>query len=747
MRGVSLQAGARFILCLLVALLALGSQPGLAIPDPTTGPPRKPALPVQVQFTEITPTLMQGDNPLADDLLTVSATLKNTGDREITSVWVRLQRDRRIDSRAGLLAVDQKQPAYSSVVGKDTPLNITLSPGETETVQVSVPRGELAIYDSGAYPILLNVQGQMGGQEGRVGQAAFTLPRMATPTAPLSVAWVLPLIDRPHTTATPGLFRDDALADQIADGGRLDLILKAAEEFGGAAKLTLFIDPALVDEIVTMSGGYQVERKNGAPKDGVGKAAAADFLDRLKSVAETTPIAITPYADVDVVALNRAGLGSIVTEARALGEDVVAETLNIAPITDIAWPADGIITDAALNALHSDGVSTVVLGGASFGQEDYLASADEITEDAATVLPEVTAIAADPALGRLLTDGSQYAAGPVAAVERIAAELSVIAQQAPERPRNVVLVPPRTWHPSAALLERVLSMTTTSPWLTPVSLTDVSVQPPVDRGALEYPASLSTRELPVAALGELLTSYTQINELAPAFGDEEQQNIVLGAAKKSIYTASSSAWRGDSKAVLSGAQEASDALEAIRGQIRLVTPNNGSYTLAASDAPLVFTVENNLSVPVHFRIGLDPRRSAGLSPTDIGVQTIPARSRATVKLPTTVKRSGTFSVVAQISTPDGKPLGKDVQIKVSSSAYGTVALVVTGAALALLLALIARRWWKRRLFQQAEARERAEQERAEQNDVVNDGQTVGSHPTRADTDPERNPPHTEEEPR
>ncbi|WP_153504394.1 DUF6049 family protein [Cumulibacter manganitolerans] len=685
------------LIALFAALLAVGAQPGFA--DPTSGPPRKEPLPVKVTITTIAPTVSKGDEPVQ-----VTAEVTNNGDRAITDMWARLQRDKRVVDRAGLLALDKRQPAYASAIGPNTDLGITLEPGQTRTIQLSAARSALGITDAGSYPIMLNLQGAIGGTEGRVGQAAFTLPRSpVAPAARLQVGWVLPLIDRPHRSRSATVFTDDDLRPLIETGGRLENILAAAETYGAAAQVTLVVDPELVDELSAMAAGYQVKGKGG-PTTGPGKAVAAAFLERLTKLAETTPIVSTAYADIDVVATVRAGLGGLLKQARQRGAEVVKQVLGVPPVTTVAWPADGIVTETALGVLRDDQVSDVLLGGASFGQEDYLASEDDVTESAATALPGIRATVADPALTRILGQGSQYAGGPAAATEQLAAELMAILAQAPNRARTVLLLPPRQWQVSADLADRLMTLTTTAPWLQPVPLDDVVSGQPQDRGPLQYPSTMSTQELPASALAQLQGPITQVGELGTAFDPGADRQEVLGPIEEIIFRGASSAWRGDGKQVTAGALDAGAALDDVRDQIRIVTPNNGSYTLSSSDAPLVLTVENNLAVPVHFRIGLDPRQSSGLSPADIGVQSIPARSRATIKLPTKVERSGTFSVVAQISTPEGKPLGKDVMVKVSSSAYGTVALLVTGVAFTLLLALIARRWWRRRQFQ---AQERA----------------------------------------
>lgn len=713
-------------------MLAL-ALPGAAGADPTAGPPRINPLPVQVEFTEITPAISTGDEPIQ-----ITAELTNTGSDEITDPWIRLQRDQRVSNRAAMNMLDDEQPSYTSSFSAEVNLDITLEPGATETVELTVTRRALALYDAGVYPIMLNVQGSINGMEGRVGQAAFAIPRAIGDELPaIGVSWVLPLIERPHRIGDTNTFTDDTLGIRIAEDGRLERLLSAAEQYAEATQLTLVVDPELVDALVAMSAGYQV-RTGGATAQGAHADAAADFLERLSALAADTPIIATPYADVDVVALVRSGFGGIVTDARSYGEQVVADALDVEPITTVAWPADGIITEAALTTLTEDGVQTVLLAGSSFGQPEYLESGDGVTENSATHLPQARAVVADPSLSRLLGDADGFSAGPVAAVQRFTAELALIANQAPQRERNVLLLPPRDWDPSAELLDQLLERTSTATWINPVDLAAATLDDPQNRGVLQYPIELSTRELPATQLSLLTPPLTQIAELSTAF-DPVDADQALGPIERTLYRATSSAWRGsDDDHIARGVTSAETTLTGLRGQIRIVTPAGGTYTLASSEAPLVFTVENNLPWAVHYRIGIDATRSAGLTAQDIGVQTIPGGTRATVQLPTLVERSGSFTVVAQISTPEGKRLGNDVQINVSSSAYGTAALWVTGVAFTLLLALIARRWWRRRLFWADERRRRdaadehQRRERAEQ--AARDAAEAGhdSEPTEPD---------------
>ncbi|HEY9472665.1 MAG TPA: hypothetical protein VIS06_02310, partial [Mycobacteriales bacterium] len=98
--------------------------------------------------------------------------------------------------------------------------------------------------------------------------------------------------------------------------------------------------------------------------------------------------------------------------------------------------------------------------------------------------------------------------------------------------------------------------------------------------------------------------------------------------------------------------------------------------------------------PVRFRVQISGRGTPGFRVDDIGEQVIQAHTRRTIQIPARVERSGLFVVDALVTTPSGQPLGvngEPVQLKVRSTAYGLIGLVITGVALALLLLLIIRR--------------------------------------------------------
>ena len=148
--------------------------------------------------------------------------------------------------------------------------------------------------------------------------------------------------------------------------------------------------------------------------------------------------------------------------------------------------------------------------------------------------------------------------------------------------------------------------------------------------------------------------------------------------------------RARADALLSG-------LTAITNSVALVVPSKGTYSLTSSDAPLIVTVRNDLDRQVRVRLTLSGVGSsaAGFSADDVGVQEIPPGTARTIQVPAHFERSGRFRVQISLDTPDGGRIGEPLVITVNSSAYGSVALIITFAAfgvlvLALLIRLIRR---------------------------------------------------------
>jgi hypothetical protein len=105
----------------------------------------------------------------------------------------------------------------------------------------------------------------------------------------------------------------------------------------------------------------------------------------------------------------------------------------------------------------------------------------------------------------------------------------------------------------------------------------------------------------------------------------------------------------------------------------------------------VLTVRNDLPIAVQVRLQVSARGTRGLSIDDIGLKTLAPGERTVLQVPTKVHQSGGFAVSAQLTAPDGAPLGNRVQLQVKSTAYGSISLLITFGAAGLLGLLFLRR--------------------------------------------------------
>jgi hypothetical protein len=107
---------------------------------------------------------------------------------------------------------------------------------------------------------------------------------------------------------------------------------------------------------------------------------------------------------------------------------------------------------------------------------------------------------------------------------------------------------------------------------------------------------------------------------------------------------------------------------------------------------VVVTAANQLSRPVTVRVSVAAENGVvGFRAPESELQTIPARSIATIRIPTHVDRLGKFRVVATISTPDGRQLGQPVHLNLRATAIGTVTKTITIVAVSVLLLALLRR--------------------------------------------------------
>ena len=674
----------------------------------TTGTPA-----VTVTVTALNPREIR-----ADSTITLTAVVKNTGSTATGQLEVLFERGRLMTTRSDLALADTYFPSTTNAVAhKDMPpaLASGLPAGGSASVTYQTTATELYLANLGVYPAAFVVSDVNAG-EAEVGRADTFLPYFPAQVqvAPTRVALLWPLLDRPHRL-TSGLasaappttapsspphsgavsthpqtrFFDDQLGVSVAPGGRLDRLLAVADQVANRVRLTLLIDPETIESLVLMRDGYVIDDGHGHTVAGTHGADATNWLHRLGAVSQRHLLVSTAYGDPDLVALQRAGLSDLI-HPRAADLAAINQAIGDVPSTSVAWPPDGQLDNATLDTVESDGASAIVLDASALaggtGQE-------AVTPSAVSPLPalgaQAVALVTDSTLQGIVSNATAnrgYAGGVRLAEQRYLAELAMITAERPSTARTIVVTPPRRWSPSLTLAHDLAADLGGLSWLSSLSVDDAASVPPVDRSTLLYSPAARNAELPANLTGTIRSTEDLVTDLRSAFSNADA-NEQLSGYSEALRRAGTSAWRSVPRSGQSYANQLKRQIVGLRNKVRIVTPSNGVYTLASANSPLSLTLHNSLPVPVRIKVKFEIQ-TAGVTVADLNDQVIPSAARSTLRVPAEVQRTGKFAIRAEVTTPAGGLLGNPVTLTVRSTAYGALALYITGLALAVLVGAV-----------------------------------------------------------
>jgi hypothetical protein len=734
---------------LLLLLTLLGAVCGV-VPAAATPSTAQAAL-AGPRFVELTVgTVSPGVVTAATTALIVTGSLRNTGDRSVSDLEVRLQRAPAVTTAAGLTAALRAVPETFSATGPFHRVADRLEPGSSVDFALELPTtggpgSSLALAGPGVYPVLVNVNGTPDfGNPARLDAAHLLLPVQgvpgstppsttppsttppSTPVAPPGVTLLWPLADTPRLLpVTPGsapLLSDDDLATSLAEGGRLDGLLRAATTATSAtadptgqlgASLCLAVDPDLLAtaEAMTTPGGYQVRTSTGTTA-GTGTDAAARWLNRLRTAAADTCVTALPWARADLNASARAGLATQERLAVTGGAAQVARVTGADSLPTLTWPVDGVLTDTAAADLQAMGQTSVLLSAAAVSaaggaQLDPTTRTARVPAGAGTLgaalldPPTATALAAtgsNPVTGGADTSTTDRASALQDALGALSWPSLVGLGgdgTAAGAPTSVVVAPPQLWTADATEATAVIGavgglLTAGLATARPLESLVAGTQTATTTAALAYPVGAAAAELTATTTDAVAGTAGAVADLAEATTTDVQAQVDPITLTDPLQL--------DLVRSLSRAPDAppasgvADVLSNLKAQVQLQAPG-GPYTLASETSPLLLVVRNGLPVTVDVRIAVTG--PPGLTVTDTGVQQLPANSSRQLMLPTSVGRTGQFAVDVTLTTSGGQSLGPATRVLVLSTAYGTATAAVTGAAALLLLVLVGRRLWHR----------------------------------------------------
>jgi hypothetical protein len=702
---------------LALAPLAVGLAPQSALADDAS------TLPIQVSLATLRPVA-----PQPDDTLVLTGTLHNVSDEPVSSLALQLELSPdRVGSRSefdafaadpagdldGLLPIFGTTPTAAA--------QSTLGPGATEPFRLSLvldenERNELLLSDSWQVRELgISVTGAAALGTGAVGQLRTFLPWAPRNTVgngvPTRVAWVWPLVDQPHRAAS-GVWFNDTLAPQIGPAGRLGGLLAAgnvAEDQSPLGHnpsttnvpLPWAIDPMLVSDVSAMTSGYRVQTPTGL-KPGTGTETAKQWLPALqtattRSDAEVIPL---PYADPDLVAGVRGGFATAMGVASTTGQALLQRTLGNPTLLTYGWPYDGVTNQRTVNAMLSYGDSALVLSDTAL---PVSGGAPAETPSAHVLMStsdgDVSALLSDSGLDADVNGGVGNPHGSRLSLQQFLSETLMIQNEGPSPPaRDFVITPARRWAPSPSYAAALLADTGKVPWIQPVSLSSVERSPvstAVQRDPLSYPASARRAELSLPYLARVGGVRDSIADFSSILQDGSDQIPSYTVATEQTL---SSAWRGQPLMANHQLIVLSNAVQSQMRQVRIATNRNSYVTLTSHGGNVPVTISNNLSTPVRVTVQVAPNQRLTFSQNGrVPDVVVPAHQLTEVHVHADAKTSGVFPVKVQLLTPTNARYGPEVPLFVRSTAYGTITLVITGAAAAALMIAVVIRLSRRAL--------------------------------------------------
>ncbi|MEQ3551373.1 DUF6049 family protein [Pseudonocardia nematodicida] len=671
--------------------------------------------PVALAVDAMSPRVVTADGPAQ---LVVTGSVTNTGPDPVEQLAVRVQRGAAVVDEAGLRGALAGEDPVDGATPRFTDLG-PLAPGESRPFRYAVeltgaPGETLALPGPGTYPLLVNVNGTIGGTPSRIASRPTVLPVSALPgsvpppSPPATpVSMLLPITDAPRRIPpVPGqtpVLTDDDLATSFAPGGRLRELVDAYATGAPAGSpvrgaVCLAVDPELVATADAMSGGYEVVTSaDGTTVPGRGAEAAGAWLTELRTAARGACVVALAPSDADLVALVRGGGSDVARTALEQGRAALAGIggLDTPVLDDTVWPVDGVLDDATRDALG--GGSRLVL---SADGVDGTETSGVVRLGEANGPDADRAVLADPLLSEAVAGpaGSGGSREDGLAGQDLAGALAFRTENGPQAGGAPLLIaPPHDWSaggPGAAGTLATLSALIAEGRVAPTGLAGVVASEPADTGpaALVYPVQAGGVEIPgavVATIGEQVRSIEGLRGAAEGrTGVGTTPAEVFDPLVRGTLRAASSWWRGDPDRARREADVVAGRIEQVRGSVRVLQPPS-PYSLGTSDAPLLITVANGLPVTMNVRVVMSS--TTGLRVAPIPEQAVPPLGRVQVRVSAQVTRSGQFSVDAGLRTPDGAALGPDTRLRVRSTVYGTVTVWLTGVAGAVLVVLVVRR--------------------------------------------------------
>ncbi|WP_177204477.1 MULTISPECIES: DUF6049 family protein [unclassified Streptomyces] len=646
---------------------------------------------------------VQPSAPVKGDTLTLSGTVTNTGKRSVSAAHVDVRLGSRLSSR-GAIEDAARRTGYSPAedgapLGGAYAVAVPAIPaGGSRDFTISVPVDELGMDDEGVYQLGVSLSGRTpsSGGERVLGIERTFLPwqpAAAKKTTQTTVLW--PLISSVHLSAETGsdtqqtpVFEDDALASELAPGGRLERLVA----LGADLPVTWVIDPDLLATAEAMTGPYRV-RNGDTTVPGKNQSVANEWLNALGKAVQGDKVVALPYGDPDLASLAHQGRevsGSLrhLRPATDVAESTVETILHVKPSVDFAWPVDGAVDPSIINVATSAGADKVIT------RSDSMRENLSYTPNAARpVGGGTTAVVSDAILSEAFDGDMTSAEASTLAVQRFLAHTLAVTHERPGTARSIVIAPQRMPTASQAdSLARAVQGLAGRRWSQPSDLIAAAAVKPdpaaTTRVPSSYPKGLRQKELLRAAFLDVRTTQSTLDNFAVILTNRRRVVTPFGNA---INREMSASWRGRPADAQLYRDRVLEDLKSLTDEVQLI--DKSDLTLSGRSATIPVTVQNKLLQGVDRLVlrleSTKPTRlklNGGEAVAELPISIESGHSQS-VKFTASANANGPVPMTAQLFTEDGRAYGKPMQFTVKvSEITSAVMLVIAGGVLLLVLA-------------------------------------------------------------
>lgn len=514
------------------------------------------------------------------------------------------------------------------------------------SLQLPVGTGGAGLAEPGVYPVALDLAAGDGTPLGSlVSHLALLPPPEWYPS--LSVAVVLDV-------SSPPTLHPDGQTD--IDPG----VLVRADERAGVVAGAAGVPITLAPRPETLDGLARHDERGAAAVDGLGPSRAQPVLAR-------------PYTEVDLAALDAAGLLREANHQAEAGADVVRQRLDTEPLGGV-WFGGETVGAHAARLLVELGIGRAIVPP----------SAVSDVPDADGQVPQVPVRLGEGGPITMVTDpalGGRIASGGVLGGQHAVAELAMIWFERPAIERGVVVHVPPDAALDAAAVSRALRTLDASHAVDVVPLGRLFDVPVGEEGTrVVDPAPHS----PTGSLTGIARTLTEARDRVGGYGGTVDDHDAGRSLEASLLLATGSTTPDAQRSA--HVSRVSAQLGALADAIH--APAEFRITLTSRSSTIPVNIANDTDEPVTVRIELDSSRLEFPDGREIETTLEPGVTRLDVRVQT--RTSGAFPLDITITSPDGAIVLDRTTFDIRSTAVSGVGLVLSfGAGLFLLV------WWAR----------------------------------------------------